>query len=255
MFDLTSKLEINISKTSTAVEVADTGTFAAKYRCPAIIVPPAFVTGALVERSKLRAQYKVIVAVDFDKGANYALDKFKSLNQNVFQTDGYDVVITEGKNLGETINEMKALTEFIKTRINPILEVRYVLGILDRKPEAIELILKAAKMVPPAFIRTDPILISARNVDHESIIKAVRQTVPYPIKLSCNVTFEVCQKCKEVSRFDVTTTQAREIVRRRVEADAPVDKKIKTAADAFKFLGYSEEEAARRALTSKEAKK
>jgi hypothetical protein len=209
---------------------------------------------AIVERSKIRAQYKIITAIDFDGSNNYALDKFKNLDRSVFQSDGFDVLITEGKNLGETINEMKALTEFIRTRINPTLEIRFVLGALHRSKEAIDLILQAAKSVPVAYIRTDHHLVSPKCNDdvQNSIISSIRKVIPYPIKLSCNITLDTCQKFN-VNRFDVTTTQIKEIIKRSVE-QTKSDDSIKQDIKTFRTMGYSETESIRRAMASREDK-
>ncbi len=248
MFDMTSKFEINIGRETTPMETADTITFAAKYRCPAIIVPPILVPIVIVERSKIRAQYKIIAAIGFDS-TEYALDKFKNLDKSVFHADGYDVLITDGKNLSETINEMKAMNEFIKIRINPTLEIRYVLDAAHRSGESVDLMLQAAKKVPTAYVRTDRHLMSSKQNDdvHDKIINKIKSHIPYPIKLSGNVTLKTYERFKGVSRFDVTVKQAKEMIKQRSDKELK-NEGVKQDVTAFRSMGYSEAEAARRAI-------
>ena len=70
---ITSKLELNLLNQRTSPEfVCD---FAIKHRIPAIVIPPDLVAPVLTRRMIRSGQFKIIVALDFPNGKNFAMDK------------------------------------------------------------------------------------------------------------------------------------------------------------------------------------
>ncbi|MDP1712235.1 MAG: hypothetical protein Q8K86_07240 [Candidatus Nanopelagicaceae bacterium] len=247
-FDITSKFEINIDSESSPTELVNAGTFAVRNRCPAVVVPPVLIPAAIIERSKLQGNYKIIAAIDFGITAHYALDKFKDLSRDVFAAEGYDVMLTEKRTNVETINEMRVINEFLRERINPLAEIRYVLNAYTRSKEEVQKLLAIAKNHPPAFIRTGAALsLPKERCDaaiHASVVKMVKSVYAATIKISGNVDLAVYNLLKqEAARFDVSMTQAMKVLH---EASIVPPMRPKDETEGFMKIGYSEEEAKKR---------
>lgn len=216
MFEYTTRLEINVLQGQTvAVETNGLATFMVKNKIPAIVAAPDFLEIVLMERASFGGQYKVICAVDFDSGRRYALEKFRPLPQTIFKADGFDILLTPNRTDKESLNEMRALSEFIRS-LNPLMEIRWAFGFRTRTYESMAGFLPYLKKCPANFLRTDislqSPLVSLKK--HQADILLLKECVGTPIKVSGNIDFEIMKELREgVQRFDVSVAQAKKIVK------------------------------------------
>lgn len=217
-FDVTTRFEINVGPQPDATELVELGSFAAQNRCPAVVVPPEFVYTSLTVRSTHRHPYKVIAAIGFGRN-DFALDKFKNLDQNVFHADGFDILLTSGRSEAETQNELRAFKEFVRDRINPTAEIRVVLNCFSRQPDQLAKFYKGLIHNAPSYIRTEESVVLAEGRCNPDLqVKSVDDIrgsgVSYPIKMSGNVSAATLLNLwNRVERYDVTVRQATEVVK------------------------------------------
>lgn len=216
MFQITTKMEVNIRRGKTAAtDMFQLSTFLIKSRIPAVVVEPEFVENILIDRSKYVNAYKVICAVDFHNGKHFALEKIRDLPQAALSADGFEILVSPNRPDKESLNELRGLTQFFKS-IDPMKEIRWVLGLRTREIPNLECILEHMRTWPGSFIRTDTNLeIPSLGIDdYIEDIDFIRSKVSTPIKVSGNVDFALINALSDVaSRFDVTATQARKIAR------------------------------------------
>jgi hypothetical protein len=222
-YQLTSKLEINmLTPTTDPRAVSD---FAVKNRCPAVVVAPEFAPMMLVDKSAKGGQFKLIAAIDFPDGKDFCLDKFKNLDVMSLEVDGMDIMMTKGRTEIEASNEAKTLVEFIRGSINPVSDIRFVLGYYTKEWPEIENLLKAAKAHPPDMIRVDQhvSLPNANAETHAGAIEKLRALTPKPLKISGNIDLAVMEHLLEIDgrlKFDVSIQQAMHIVNQIKQREA-----------------------------------
>lgn len=224
MFDITTRFEVNVLRgANVANDFNNLSNFLVKHRVPALVVDPMFIQPVLIERMRFRAQYKIIVAVDFDTGRRYAMEKLRPLPQEIFKADGLDILLSANRADKESFNEMKVLHDFIKNSINPMIEIRWVLGLRSRAYEDVANIMINLKKIPaPTFVRTDINLVSPdHNMEQHAVdIDFIKSAVGAPIKLCGNVDLATISKFKgQVARFDVSVSQAKKIAKEARERD------------------------------------
>ncbi len=214
-YQITSRLEINmLAANSDFRTVSD---FAIKNRCPAIVIAPEFAPMMLTDRSAKNGQFQIIAAIDFPDGRNFCLDKFKNLNVMSLEVDGMDILFTRNKTEIESSNEIKALIEFVRGSLNPIANIRFVLGYYTKEWPDVEKLLKALEKHPPDMIRLDQHL-ELPNVDietHTEALEKIRAITPKPLKISGNIDLAIIEHLIEIDRrvkFDVSLQQAKHIV-------------------------------------------
>jgi len=237
MFQHTTKLEVNIRRGKMApTDMHNLSSFLIKSKIQTIVIDPEFIDPMTVERSKFNGAYKIIVAVDFDNGRRYGMEKLKYLPKNTFQTDGIEILLTPGRNDKESLNELKVISEWGKM-FNPLLEIRWVFGFRTRAKDLISNFMPYLKNVPGVLLRTDH-NCEVPNItieEHLSDVEYLKSFSSTPIKISGNVTFEV-MKAVKVAKYDVTINQAKKIVRSIEEEDKkpqPVqEKKITELSNA-----------------------
>ena len=117
---ITSKLEINLLDATTTPQIASD--FAIKYRIPAIVCSPEYVSPLLIHRAMMGGGYKIIAALDFPKGANYAMDKLFRANPEFVGADGFEILLSAGKTEIASKNEMKAIHSYLKAN-RPISDI------------------------------------------------------------------------------------------------------------------------------------
>ena len=216
-----TKLELNVQKANPADATA-AGTFAIKGKIPVIVVSPDMFIPILQDRNMKYANYKIIVAVDFNNlGKAYAFDKIRDLPAEVLGADGFDVLLTPRRTDIESSKEMKEISAFFK-KSNPLCEVRWVLG-RGWSEENLITILNKAKSIPANYIRTDSNLVTQVSIeDHKKDIERIRLAVPTPIKISGNVDLETFKAfSNKVARFDVSMTQARALFNEYFKSQEP----------------------------------
>ena len=229
MFNITSKLELNLLKGSAASDFDSVGAFLIKSRIPVVVVDPEFIEAMIIERVRCQGAFKIITAIDFDKGRNYAIDKFKLLPQSIFAADGYDVLLTDGRTEKECLNELRAVSEFVRS-IDALKEIRWTLGLRTRSHEKMGLFLPHIRAWPASYIRTDSALVSpaATAEKHEDDIGFIKNELATPIKLCGNVTLDTINTFGinaggVVHRFDVNMSQAKHIIHEIKEQERTVD--------------------------------
>lgn len=210
---VTTRLELNVLDKSS--HPSDVSTFAIKNSCPAIVTIPELVAPFIVDRATKQGRYKIIVAVDYPTGANFALQKLRGLSADAMAADGFDIVRSNSRTAVEVRNEVKAVTEFIK-QVNPLAEIRWTLRAFDN-PNRTEDYLKSIVEFPCNFIRVDQMLTrkGIDEVDHKKAFELIRKYLVTPIKLSCNIDSKIINSfiSDRNVRFDVTLNQALTIMK------------------------------------------
>jgi len=222
-YQFTSKLEINLFNPKTNPQfVSD---FAIKYKIPTIVAAPEYIAPLVVHKVTMGGTYRLICALDFPKGTNYAMDKLFRTNPDFVGADGFEILLSTGKTEIESKNEMRAIHGYLKAN-RPLADIRWCLRFHTKSEKELSGILKNMKKFPPSYVRVDQNLESP-SINTERFkkdIELIRGFVPYPIKLSGNVDLKVLQQYKDergVKRFDVTVEQAEAIVRTlKMEASA-----------------------------------
>lgn len=235
MFQITSKLEINLLKNSGRVDFSGSqlSTFIIKNKIPAVVCSPELVEIVAVDRSQFSYAYKIYCAVDFDDGRNYGLDKVRNLPRSCLLADGFEIRLTAGRNEKETLNEMRGLTEFFK-QINVSKEIRWALSLRGTPPSQFDNCLKNVKKWPASMIRTDVNVDSplASLESHVVDVSVVRNFTNFPVKISGDVDYDtVVSLMSDVARFDVSLDQARSIIRnfkdqRRISSEVEVEDEV-----------------------------
>jgi hypothetical protein len=212
---ITSKLEINLLDAKTTPQIVSD--FAIKYKIQAIVAAPEYVSPLIIHRAMMGGTYRIICALDFPKGANYAMDKLFRANPDFVGADGFEILLTAGRTEIESKNEMKSIRSYLKMN-RPMADIRWCLRMHAGNKVEVKGILKNMKSFPPSFVRIDPHLVTPSSDDKKlkAHAKTVSDNVPYGIKLSGNITLDTLQKLQTVrgvKRFDVTMEQAEAIVR------------------------------------------
>lgn len=213
---ITTKIEIDAMQPA---DIDPAMQLAIAHAMPAIVVHPQLVNQAIAIRIRRRGQFKIIVPVDFPKGEVYGVLKVRGMTPEQMAVDGYEFILTGDRTESETRNEAKALTEFVRTHISPISEIRFVLGTLMHTPSNIEKMAKGMKDVPtPVLLRTDHHLktqVTKANVEaHSTSIKLIQKHTSIPLKVSGNIdSVRTLAGCMEAgaSRFAVSLQQAQTI--------------------------------------------
>ena len=209
-----NKLEIDVLQ---ANELYESSQLTVKYKLPAIIVHQDLSSQAYIVRNQLAGKYKIITPVDWPKGSTFGMAKLRGLPVDTFDNDGFEILLTGGMNLIETRNEAKSFTEFIKSHLSEMHEVRFVLGTFLRDEDNIKRICEALKDVrTPSFVRNDTQLklqMNRANIEsHNSSIEMISAIFRAPMKISGNITKQVIESCA-AQRFAVNLSQAKAIIK------------------------------------------
>lgn len=211
-----NRLEIDVMQANELIEAAR---LTVKHRLPAMVVHPDLSSEAFIARGQLGGTFKIITPVDWPKGQIFGMNKMRGLSTDALEVEGFEILLTGGKNLVETRNEAKLLTNFIKTHLLEQYEVRFVLGSQIRDEDNIKVMCEALQDVRmPAYIRNDSQLklqVSKANADvHNSTMEMISNIIRVPMKISGNVnSFRVLTSCQRASRFGVSLLQAKIIIK------------------------------------------
>ena len=211
-----SKLEIDVMQVN---EIQEAVHLAIKHKLPAIVVHQSLSGDAIIARSRSGGRFKIITPVDWPKGETFGDLKLRGLSFDSIETDGFEILLTAGKNETDSKNEAKVLTEFLKGRIGDQVEVRFVLGSSMRPYDHIETICKSLLGVrTPALIRTDTQLktqVTKANPDeHNKLIAMIGSHINVPIKVSGNIsTLKSIIACPNAAKFAVSLLQAKSIIK------------------------------------------
>jgi len=211
-----NRLEIDVMQ---ANELLEASRLTVKHHLPALIVHQDLSSEAFIIRGQLGGGYKLITPVDWSKGNTYGMPKMRGLSTDALEVEGFEILLTGNKNLVETRNEAKVLTEFIKEFLSDLHEVRFVLGTQIRSEDNIKVICEALQSVrTPAFVRNDTQLklqVSKANVTvHNETMEAIADHIRVPLKIAGNITgFRMITSCSGASRFGVNLLQVKVIIK------------------------------------------
>ena len=211
-----NRLEIDVMQANELIEAAR---LTVKYKLPAMVVHQDLSSEAFIARGQLGGKFKIITPIDWPKGAVFGMAKMRGLSTDALEVEGFEILLTGGKNMIETRNEAKVLTDFIKRHLSEQHEIRFVLGTQIRDEDNIRAMCEAFKDVrTPTYIRNDTQLklqISKANVDtHNNTMEMIADIIRVPIKISGNVGgFRVLTSCQGASRFGVSLLQAKIIIK------------------------------------------
>jgi hypothetical protein len=208
------KLEIDVVQQTELQEATD---LMIGNGLPSMIVHPELASEAAVLRGIRQGRYKIITAVDWPKGTKKGIKKFHGLPLDAMILDGVEVLLSDGSS-SEIQAEIKTITDFVRTHLPEISEIRFVLAAFSRDAEYIERACSILRKVPaPALIRTDHQLRLQQSIasvsTHNTIIASIRKHTNSPIKISGNINnIRTIISCSDAARFAVNLRQAANII-------------------------------------------
>jgi len=214
--DVITKLEVDVLQANELLEASE---LALKYHLPALVVHPSLMSDALVIRGGFKGRYKLITAVDWPKGDTFGMAKMHGLSIDALEADGYEIILTSGKTVSDTKNEVKALTEFVKVRLSDISEVRFVFNTNGKDVQVINDFAEGLIGTrTPAYVRNDIALktqITNTSINQfKQFTDAVLSKIKVPIKLSGNINgISQVINIHWANRYAVNVNQARTIIK------------------------------------------
>ena len=217
-----NRLELDVlqkQELDTAVDLA------IKFGIPSIVVHQDLYTDLVMQRLYRKGRFKLIVPIDWPRGELRDRVKFRGLSCKCLRADGFEIYLSGGITEAATRAEILTL-EHLVDRINPVAEIRYVLGTQSR-PESMVLGIchgmigwgtaGCRHLHPPQFIRTDIQLktqVSKGNCEvHTTIAGKISEVIDYPLKACGNFnTAKDIVACPWASRVAVGITQLLTIV-------------------------------------------
>jgi hypothetical protein len=201
-----------------ANELAEASDLALKWQIPALVVHPDIISDAVAVRGVRQGQYKIITPVDWPKGDNYAMTKVQGMGLHALETDGFEILLSDKPHRNDIKKEIRTLTEFIKTHLSPLAEIRIILGTLTRPEEIITTMVDVLKECPsPALVRNDHHTKAqqskANTKVHQATIDLIQEHASCSIKISGNVSLKTIASCQSASRFGVNLKQAQNIIK------------------------------------------
>ena len=216
MLDIMRKLEIDVLQANELLPAID---LASKYLIPSVVIHQSLVAQANMIRLARGGRFKILVPIDWHKGDTYSTQKFRGTTLPAFEADGFEILLTAGKNLTENKNEIRALTDFAKNYINSNSEIRFVLGSQTRPEDEILQMCKAmVGTVPSTIIRVDYHLktqINKGGIDSQNVLaQRIKQIIDFPLKACGNFsTAKSVANCLWAQKIAVGLTQTQQIVR------------------------------------------
>jgi len=211
-----NRLEIDVMQ---ANELHDATNLAAKYKFPSLIIHPDLASEALMARGRAGGKFKLITPIDWPKGEIFGQTKLRGLSVDALDVEGFEILLTGGKTVQDTKNEINILTDFIKTHLGESIEVRFVLGTSIRNEDNIKAICEGfVGLRQPTYLRNDIHLkaqVSKANQEiHNNLMDLIRSIVRIPIKISGNISsLRTVAACNSANRFAVNLIQAKTIVK------------------------------------------
>jgi hypothetical protein len=212
MYTVTGRMELNVLDYNSAVPRVSE--FAYKNRCPAIVVLPQLVPAFIADREAKKGNYRVIAAVDFG-GTSFAMQKVRDMGSDATSADGYDIMCTPGRPANEILNEVRSVSDFLKS-LNTLAEIRWVLGAYQRPYTEVQSYLNCFSRYQVSWLRLDSRIIDPKltAAQHVGMVASIRRGCKLPLKISGNVNKEVTDSFMDDKsvRFDVTLDQANNIL-------------------------------------------
>lgn len=245
MHHITGRLEINALDYKT--QIPKIGEFAAQQRCPAIVALPQFVPALIAGRTGKTSFYKIIAAIDFPEGGNFAMQKVRDMGEDAFAADGFEVLCSVNRSAAEIYNEVKSVTEFLRS-MNQVAEIRWVIP-YNAPADKINDYYNAFKKPQVTQIRFGQHLSTqlVHTGHYKGQLESLRRSLSNQVKLGGNITREVVDAfiADKSVRFDVSYQQALNLLKEYQETPkakegepantAPVSTPVKT--DGEKISG------------------
>lgn len=224
MYEIASKTEINAFDAKTPP--TRVGEFAVKNFTPAIVVPPELVAPFMADRTYKRGFYKIIIAVDFPFGKKFAMQKVRDMGRDALAAEGFDIQLSVDRTTAETFNEVKSVTEFLKS-LNQAAEIRWTIPHNTAVAKINDFLAALKKCPAVTWVRLGHTLVEngVGLGNYNGLIQMVRQATPTPIKIGGNVDveiFDALSKDKSI-RFDMSLNQINAII--NAKTNPPVAKK------------------------------
>lgn len=224
MLHVTTKLELDVMMAS---EILPAFELAVRHCLPAVVVHPQLVAQASLARLSKRGRFKIITTVDWPKGELYGIDKFRNINTGALDADGFEIFLTGGRTKNEMKNEIRDLTTFIRQRLSQTVEVRFVLGALEREVEECLDMCRGLDGSPiPSFIRTD--LHTKGQISkfspkaHNDLIERMQEITATPIKISGNIDNVKFITQSKAQRYAVSVTQLEKVIKELTSKPEPI---------------------------------
>lgn len=209
-----ASLEIDVMQSNELIEAFD---LAVKNNTQAMVVHPDLISNALQLRAVKQGRFKIIAPVDWPKGETKMMAKFQSMKLDALQADGYEILLTEYDNPNDIKKEITTLSQFVRTHLHKLAEVRIVIGSITRSPEFVEMVSELICKCPsPNMIRNDHLTKAQQNKantkKHSATIDTIRQHTRCPLKISGNISTKIIAGCQSATRFGVNLKQAQSII-------------------------------------------
>jgi hypothetical protein len=192
---------------------------AVQHNVAALVVHPSLAGQADLIRAGRNGRHKIIVPVDWPKGESLGLLKFRGLPWRALQTDGFEIMLTPGRTKDQIADEASSLSEFVRDRIGPLVETRFVLQAFSQPlDETIKACEALAQVRNPSFIRIDQHTKSQTSKTNPNALKSLAASIQrvcgIPLKLSGN--FASCKSvadCGWAPRIGISVLQLESITK------------------------------------------
>ncbi len=212
-----TRLEIDVMQAS---ELEEASAFAFKYKIPALIIHQSLSSDGLIIRGRIGGQYKIITPVNWPNGEHLGIRKFRGMSTDSLEADGFEVMLTPNLSEIDTRKEASEISDFIRTRFQPGLEIRFVIGTSNcSSPDDISKISAGLTKIPlPTCVRND---IHTKNQTskanptvHTGVMDSILKSLRIPIKISGNITdLKSINGHDRASWFAVNLSQAKNIIK------------------------------------------
>lgn len=235
---ITTKLEVDVMQ---ANELDQAVQLAVIHSLPAIVIHPQLVSEAILNRVRRRGQFKIITTVDWPKGDTFGMNKLRGLTRDMMDTDGYEIIVTGGKNENEARTEARVITDFIRNNLSQNIEVRFVLEALTRdENDVLQSAMVMRDIRGPVLLRTDhhlKVQVTKANIKtHTVLMTELRKVCGLPIKVSGNIdsirTIAGClQGPYPASKFAVNLPQLTQIIKELQKQPDELQELLKSNAE------------------------
>jgi len=214
MHPIVRKLEIDVMQSTELNEAMD---IAHKYGLPAIVVHPDIAVEASLARARKQARCAILTPIDWPKGERDGMAKMQNMSVSALSTDGFEILLSAHEKEDNIVREAVELVRFIRNHLPEAVEIRLVLGTINRDREIIGRMCEAMSRIPsPNYIRTDHNLrvqqVKANASAHADIVSYIRERTTKPLKLSGNFNTAKSLACCKVDRYAVSLKQAQAII-------------------------------------------
>lgn len=214
-YTIPTKLEIDVLAIN---ELQEAIQLAIKSFVPAIVVHSKLIQEAIILRGRMNGRFKIITPIDWPKGEKTGIAKWHSQPMDVFEADGFEIVLAANRKAGEINRDIIESTEFVKEKIGDEFDVRFTINSHDISDDGLENIATAFQKVrQPSLIRSDTqtkTQQSKANVEtHNKFISTFKKYVATPLKVSGNINDLRTAAVIGSNKLAVNLVQAKSIIK------------------------------------------